>query len=244
MAAPYTSYLHVFQVKSRLEDEYGADGSARLQELEEWATSERLQKNAARLELKHKEKELGKKLAKSQQLAKDRLKKMSAYEEKISELKQETEEFKEMGKAYEAAQEKLASVPDFRPARGAGNGRGGAMFPSHFRRLVWGQCARRTPPTAVPGNVVEAIKAAAPWAQVRDGVWGGGERRLLLLLLLMTSTPLIPLIHRWWRRLQTSCASAAAKSPSLASSVRHGALRTRRRSCLWGGMSRPSSRRA
>ena len=155
--------MYVFQIKSRLENAYGADGSTRVKDAQNKANDERLLKNEARRKTRAVEDQL----EVSQALAEDRLGKMGALGERVEELKGDIEEYKDMGKEYEEMKTLLESIPDFRPARGKGAGRGAASYPLHFRRLVWAQLSRGVAPSVIADNIVQVIKATAPWANVQ-----------------------------------------------------------------------------
>ena len=146
-----------------MESEFGADGSKKVTEVQAKVNEERLLKNAARREVRDLESDL----AKAKDESKTRLRKMGELECRVGELKEEIDECVEMERECARLKALVASVPNFLPARGVGMGRGAPRYPLEFRYLLWGQVTRRTPPTAVPANVVQCIKMTAPWVAVQ-----------------------------------------------------------------------------
>jgi len=100
-------------------------------------------------------------------LAAKRLKGKREAEARASGLEVEKDELAEELGALRAEHAKLVA----RQAPDLGGGRKQGRFaaaPYQLRALIWGQLARRTPPTAVGPNVVDAIRLLAPGAPVRE----------------------------------------------------------------------------
>jgi len=100
-------------------------------------------------------------------LAKKRLERKREAEARVSGLEVEKDELAEELGALQAEHAKLVA----RQGPDLGGGRKRGRFdagPWQMRALIWGQLARRTPPTAVGPNVVDAIRLLAPGAPVRE----------------------------------------------------------------------------
>ena len=154
------------QVRARLESRYGAEGSTAVKDAQARVTSERLMKNAARRELRDSLRHTQKVLQREKALSEARYKREQGSLALCHELKEKLDDHVEGARELLKLKARLDTVPNFAPTRGVGKGRGGASYPLEFRKLVWGELARGTPPSAVPKNTVQAIKATAPWAQV------------------------------------------------------------------------------
>ena len=142
-------------------------------------------------------------------LATKRLKGKQEAEARAEGLEVEKDELAEELAALRAANAKLAA----RQGPDLGGGREQGRFAAaawQMRALCWGQLARRTPPTAVGPNVVDAARLLAPGAPVREphpeqvrkmrvemGVWLGRPSR-------HTSSP----------AASASCALASTRPPS------------------------------
>jgi len=100
-------------------------------------------------------------------LAKKRLERKCEAEARVSGLEVEKDELAEELGALQAEHAKLIARQG--PDLGGGRKRGRfAAAPWQLRALVWGQLARRTPPTAVGPNVVDALRLMQPGAPVRE----------------------------------------------------------------------------
>ena len=147
---------------ARLENEFGTEGSSLVAEAREKTIAQKLLKNAARKEVGKLEVQLETAKARSA----TRMEQRDDALGRESALKDEIEQFHDMERDCSEMKALLQSVPNFEPARAKGSGRGAASYPLEFRKLVWGQLARGTPPSAVAANLVQAIKATAKWAKV------------------------------------------------------------------------------
>ena len=151
------------QLKRRLENEYGAEGSGRVEEEKAKYEVERERKLAERRERKA----LEAKLEKSEELSDSRLARERAALNANDELKAEMEGVVGMDKELTATKAMLARIPSLLPTRGAGHGKGGKSYPLVVEKLAIGQLARRTPPSAAGPNLVQMAKVLVPWIKVR-----------------------------------------------------------------------------
>ena len=100
-------------------------------------------------------------------LAATRLKRKREAEARASSLEVEKDELAEELGALRAEHAKLVARQG--PDLGGGRKRGRfAAAPYQLRALIWGQLARRTPPSAVGPNVADAARLLAPGAPVRE----------------------------------------------------------------------------
>ena len=157
------SRLSVFpQVRRELENEYGAEGSDAVEKALAKARQYKQERDSALAVAGR----LRERLESAQQLSNSRLHRERAALDEIDALKNEIESMVEAERAASKDRALLERIPNFTPVRSKGEGKGGKRYPNELRMLVMGELARGTPPSAVAGNVLDAILTTAPWLKV------------------------------------------------------------------------------
>ena len=157
----------------RVRDEMKAGLKASMPAIRE-AADEELKAKAIRkqelLTMAHAEKRAAKgRQATAEHLAVVRLKEAKDLKRQRDELAAELDEAHdkmdtgETAKAHADAYEKLKSMPSWAPTRGAGNGRGRALFTFDYRVTIYSFFANGTPLSAIGRNITRVVKHTAAW---------------------------------------------------------------------------------